>query len=187
MIEHVMQFIRDQINLYLYLKTGLDDRLVLSNLTDKDGKLLVSSLALTLVNIEEERLVKNQPYYKETPQGTLARINPAVMLNLYVLFSANFGDNEVNYRESLKFISYVISFFQVNQSFTPQSHPVLDSRIEKLVPELCSTSFEQLNYLWGSLGTKYLPSALYKVRLIAIQEDQVQMEAPPITEAKLTV
>jgi hypothetical protein len=31
-------------------------------------------------------------------------------------------------------------------------------------------NFEQMNHLWGILGGKYIPSVLYKLRLIPIQE-----------------
>ena len=32
-------------------------------------------------------------------------------------------------------------------------------------------NFEQINHLWSILGAKYLPSVLYKVRQLTIEED----------------
>ena len=54
------------------------------------------------------------------------------------------------------------------------------TEIERLVVELYSLNLEQQNHLWGYLGGKYLPSVVYKVRLVRIQEDAVRGEARPI-------
>ena len=186
MIEKVLLFIRNQLNNYLNLRTGSDDKLELGPLTDNEGKIIVKNVGLTLVNVEEEKLIKNQqPFFKETPQGTIAKVNPKIMVNLYLLFTTNFGDDELSYRESLKFISYIMSFFQTNQVFTPKHFPELDSNVEKLVAELYTLPFEQLNYLWGAIGSKYLTSVMYKMRMLAIHEDEIKMDAPPVTIAKL--
>jgi len=185
MIEKTLVFLKEEINKYLTLRTGFEDKISIASLLDKDGKLQVTDVTLTLVKIEEEKLLKNQTHYKETPQGTIAKVNPEMMVNLYVLFTSNFGDDELSYRESLKFISHIISFFQARNVFTPNQYPGLDSRVEKLVTELFTLSFEQMNNIWGSLGANYLTSVMYKIRLLAIQEDEFKMDAPPIVEGNL--
>lgn len=185
MIEKVLYFLRTQIDKYLALRTSQDDKIILSDLTDKDGKVIVSGLAMTLVNIEEERLMRNQPHFKETPHGTVAKVNPEVMINLYILFTANFGDDELSYRESLKFISHVIAFFQARNVFNPEAYPTLDEKIKKLTAELHSLSLEQQNHLWGSLGTRYMTSVMYKLKILAIQEEEIRSEAPPVIKANL--
>jgi hypothetical protein len=185
MIEQSLFFLKNQINNYLKLRTGSEDKIQLVPIFDKNEKLQVSSLAMTLVNIEEEMVMKNQNLYRETPQGTIAKSDPKIMVNLYVLISANFGDDEFAYRESLKFISYVISFFQSHHVFVPSAYPELDGQIDRLSTELCSLSFEQQNNLWGSLGAKLMASVMYKIKLLAIYDDNIKMEAPPITEANL--
>ena len=47
--------------------------------------------------------------------------------------------------------------------------------IEKLIVEMISLTFEQQNHMWGTLGAKYLPSVLYKVRMLVVQRSA---EAP---------
>ena len=185
MIEKVLYFLRTQLDHYLSLRTSQGEKIVLSDLTDKDGKVIVNGLAMTLVNIEEERMMRNQPHFKETPHGTVAKVNPEVVINLYVLFTANFGDDEVSYRESLKFISHIISFFQARNFFTPENYPGLDEKVKKLTADLHSLSLEQQNHLWGSLGTRYMTSVMYKLKVISIQEDEIRAEAPPIIKANL--
>ena len=185
MIEQTLYFLKNQINYYLKLRTGSDDKIELIPIFDKKEELQVSNLAMTLVNIEEEQVLKNQNLYRETSQGTIAKTDPKIMVNLYVLISANFGDDEFGYRESLKFISYVIAFFQSHRVFNSNTNPDLDSQLEKLTVELYSLSFEQQNNLWSSLGAKLMTSVMYKIKLLAIYDDNIKMDAPPISEANL--
>lgn len=120
---------------------------------------------LTLVNVEENRVTRS--HESAVRSGTSVTYkNPEIYLNLYLLFSVNLG-----YTEALKRLSLIIQFFQHQNVFTPLSHPALaDTSIEKLMVDLHSLSFEQLNHLWSILGGKYLPSVMYKVRQITIDE-----------------
>ena len=187
MIEQSLFFLKNQVNNYLKLRTGLEDKIELAPIFDKSGKLQVSGLTMTLVNIEEETMMKNQNLYRETPHGTIARTAPKVMVNLYLLITSNFGDDEFAYRESLKFISYVISFFQSHSVFVPSAYPELDGQIDKLTTELYSLSFEQQNNLWGSLGAKLMASVMYKIKLLAIYDDNIKTDAPPIMVTHLKI
>jgi hypothetical protein len=51
---------------------------------------------------------------------------------------------------------------------------------------MVSMNFEQVNHLWATLGGKYLPSVLYKVRMVAIEDDTPQMEADTISRFSIT-
>jgi hypothetical protein len=50
--------------------------------------------------------------------------------------------------------------------------------------ELYTPTFEELNYIWGTLGGKQLPSALYKVSMIQIERNIAQSEGPLISRIK---
>jgi hypothetical protein len=186
MIDKTLLFIEKQINGYLKNISGFDNKLSLSGITNNEGKTIIKDLGLTLVNIEEETVGKAQTPYKKNDNDSIYIVNPEIKLNLYLLFTANFGDNENGYKESLKFLSYVISFFQAKNFFNHQNSPDLDERIEKLILSLYTLPFEQQNYLWGSIGAKYMPSVMYKVRLITVQADEVKAEVYSITESNLT-
>jgi hypothetical protein len=185
MFEKALIFLKEQLNAYLLLKTAVAGKITLSPLTDGNGKVVLKDLGIVLVNLEEEKTLRNQGVLQQGDDGKYKKINPEINLNLFILIAANFGDKENDYRESLKFLSYVAAFFQSRNVFSPLTHPTLDAAINRLVVELVSLSFENQNNLWASLGGKYLPSLLYKVRMVTIQEMEVQMEAPPITEANL--
>jgi hypothetical protein len=64
-----------------------------------------------------------------------------------------------------------MQFFQFQHVFTPITHPSLDPRIQKVIVDLCTLNFEQINHLWSTLGGKYIPSVFYKVRQLTIDED----------------
>lgn len=104
-------------------------------------------------------------------------LEPELKLNLYILFAANFKI----YDQALKFISYVLTYFQSHSSFTSDGYPTLDPRIKKLTVELQSLNYEQLNQVWAFIGAKQLPSVIYKVRMVVLQDEAATAIQPPIT------
>jgi hypothetical protein len=48
--------------------------------------------------------------------------------------------------------------------------------------DLFSLNFEQINHLWSTIGGKYFPSALYKVRLVTIEDQTNYANGEPIRE-----
>ena len=177
MINEALTFLKNQVNDYLKVKTGEENKLTTSNIVAQNGESLITDLGLTLVRIEEEKIHKSQKFYQETGNRTTKYVNPEIRLNLYLLFTANFGKN---YQEALKFLSHVVTFFQGKNLFDHQNSPTLHEKIEKLIAELYSMSFEQQNHLWGTLGAKYIPSVMYKVKMLAIQQGRALDEAMPI-------
>jgi hypothetical protein len=97
-------------------------------------------------------------------------------MNLFILFSTNFTGQLV--KESLKFISVIIGFFQNNNVFTSEEYP--DMKNDKLIFEIFNLNFLEQNNLWASMGAKYVPSILYKVRMIVIEEGLIQFEIPEV-------
>ena len=185
MLEKPLQFIESSLNNYLRLRnrgTGNDTYLELTDIVDEQGKFAVAqgTVGMSLINIEEERI--NRAPLRDVlrgENGALGYANPAIRLQLHLLFVANFKDHD----DSIKNISAVISFFQSNNVFTPAKYSELDKNIDKIVFELASYGFEQLSYIWGVLGTNYRPSVLYKMRLVTIQEGLQQRSGAIVDEA----
>lgn len=196
MINETLKFIADEVNTFLSFKLGIntDPRLVLGNVSraldnDTTGTNSLSNKAiLSLVSVEEDRLAKQQENFVRTDIGINYK-NPPTHLNLYILFAVN----RTEYTDCLKWLAYIVQFFQYQNVFTPISHPSLDENIEKLIVDLYTLNFEQINHLWSTMGGKYIPSVLYKVRQITINEDAVISGGGIITEigssikTKLTV
>jgi hypothetical protein len=179
MIDKALKFMAEELNNYLSTKLSFSggSKVVLDNiarLQEGDGN-STNKIILSLVNIEEDRLIKNPENFVKTDDNRVVYKNAPVHLNLYCLFAYNHGQNDSestnHYEEALLYISYVVRFFQHRHVFTPANSPTLDVGIEKLLMELHTHGFEQLNHLWAMLGGKYLPSVLYKMRLVAIEEN----------------
>ncbi len=191
MIYETLKFLADEVNKFLSLKLGAntDPRLVLGNIAktvDADGGGTgVNSISnkgiLSLVNVEEDRIARQTENFVKSESGVVYK-SPPLYLNLYVLFALN----RTEYTDSLKWLSYIIQFFQYQKVFTPLSHPSLDPKIQRLVLDMHSLNFEQINHLWGTLGGKYLPSVLFKVRQITIDEDATIAGGGIITEIDFT-
>ncbi len=190
MLNKSLEFFADELNKYLILKNVSSSdlpRVVLGNVArayDTDtlptADPIINRAILSLVNIEEDRVSKQQENYVRTDISVEYK-NPPLFINLYMLVSLNRN----NYAQSLTWLGHILQFFQFQNVFTPLTHPSLDSRILKLIVELYSLNFEQVNHLWSTLGGKYLPSVMYKVRQISIDEDLTLSERGFIKEIEI--
>jgi hypothetical protein len=139
----------------------------ISQLNDPSSDSLKNNIVMGLVNIEEDRISRPQDNYVRTPDLTFKK--PPVFLNLYVLFVANF--DATNYESSLNYITWVIKFFQSQNVFNHVNSPGLPAAVDELIFDMKTLSFQDMNNLWGVLGCKYMPSVLYKVRLVSVSDD----------------
>ncbi|SFU10333.1 Protein of unknown function [Algoriphagus locisalis] len=196
MIHSTLEFLTAELNAFIKLKVGdpVGERIVLSSVTNETGIIIPDkSLGLSLINIEEERTIKEQRSTYINVVGKTEKRNPEIQLNLYVLITANFQNKNANdssddYVEGLKQLGYAISFFQAKNVFTKENSPSLsgkDPGLTKIVVELYSYSFEQLYNFWTVVGAKYLPSVLYKVKTLRIQENQLLETGDPIEKIHL--
>ena len=134
--------------------------------TDAGSDDIRHKVIITLVNVEEEKTLKNNSNYIREGD-VLKKIRPILFLNLYLLFSCA----EKDYSLALGRISRIVHFIQKKNVFVAGSTLTpLPAEIDKLIFEFCTLTFEQQNHLWGMLGGKQLPSVMYKVRLIAVQD-----------------
>ena len=161
-----------------------EDVVEVSHLLDQDGTLgpnINNKLVLFLVNIQRDGSVSSHPGRWGVPgAGTLAQGYPTVHLNLFIMVAAHFPGQ--NYREALKFISGAILFFQGNPVFTHQNSPDLDRRIQRLTMEIENLGLQELSHLWGVLGGKYLPSVLYKMRMISLDSGDLDRLIPRVSD-----
>ena len=192
MIDKALKFLTDEMNTYLDLQNGgavSDQLIVLTNVANDAGGWAIPSqkLGVSLINIEEEKVFKDQQTQFRNAAGEFEQYNPEIKLNLYMLVCANFvsenGDDK--YEQGLKQLSRVVSCFQGKNVFTPDNSPTMDPALRKLIVELYSYSFEQQYNFWTILGAKYLPSVLYKVRLLAYQEKRLLNQNDAITGVTL--
>lgn len=148
-------------------------------------------LVFSMVNIREEKTLKNVPAYHRN-DATLRVIyrNPPIFLNFHILVVAT----HANYYNALLVLSRAIKFFQFSNVFDQNSvspnsltknapaNPLDQLETFKLIFDIYSPTLEEVNHLWGTLGGKQYPFVLYTLRLLEMQFKAIQAEAGMITE-----
>lgn len=167
MINNVLSVISEKINENLNNRFSQSRDLVvmssLNDLNDENNTETQNKLILTIANIEQERL---------SHKSHSRAVGKPINIYVYLLLSANFQQS--NYEEGLKLLSSAVSFFQYSAVFSHENTPDLDGGIDKLVFEMINLNIQELSQIWGVHGGKYLPSVLYKVRMVTIQEDVIR-------------
>ncbi|MCP3100292.1 DUF4255 domain-containing protein [Myxococcus sp. K15C18031901] len=152
---------------------------VLSNLEDNQGNAAATAsnaVVMFLANLQHETIISTYNRNVPVSQDTYGIVAPPLYIDLYVLFYANFTDQA--YPVALETISLVISYFQQTPWFTQQTLPGLHADIDKLTFEFTNLDLLGLNHLMGLAGVKYLPSVLYKVRMIPYRGPAQQAQVP---------
>ncbi len=194
MIDAALQLLRDELTSYLSSKDAAT--VVIDNIglfETPAGNSLTDNIVITLVNVEEESTLKNQPALKRPFINRAVYENAPVYLNLYVLFTCNYSGND--YILALKRLSFVIRFLQSKNIFSSSSSVSggsinldEDDLVDlKFTMELYTLTFEQINHLWGSLGGRQMPFAMYKLRLVGITERALVREVPLIEEIETII
>ncbi len=182
MIATALKFITDFLNKEIKLQYGLDSNpVVLSSLINPDGTVtenIENKLILSLINIEHETTVANMQQFHSAGNNAFDKKAPPVNLNLYVLASANYDSK--NYAEALKMISTLIGIFQTNPYFNKENNPDMPSSVNLLRFEIFNIPIKELSHIWSGIGAKYVPSIIYKVRMLTIQENQITEQIPGI-------
>ena len=186
MIFEVLQVITEEVNTY-FGTTAIR----LENIAKVDQQDVESEskgVFLTLLNMKEEYALKNRTN-NEISNTEVSYKNPKVSLNLYLLFSAN----NSTYKESLKSLAKVIEFFQGKRIFTQDNtnfkkeDELLNVNNFRFIVDLFTPSFEELNFIWGTLGGKQYPSVIYKVSLMEIERDAIMKKGTVILELETPI
>lgn len=173
MLDQALVFIEDTLNNYLMTQMKLTESVVVINpIVGTEGKSIAENenkLVISLINLENE---SNQPYnvrYSHVNNKQVANVQPDVRFNLDLLLAANFSV----YEESLKFLSSAIGFFQLNPSLDEVRTPQIPKQVGRLDFHVESLNYFEMHNLWSSMGAKYQPSIVYKVRLVKFQGEEI--------------
>jgi hypothetical protein len=192
LLQNAMQTICDSANAYL---GNLDNRpgswLVLTSMVDHGGSLNQAArdkIVMTVYNITREAFASS---YKPAlpaalgthPEQGLAVRSPPLYLNMNIMFMANFAER--GYSDGLAALSRLIAYFQQTPVFTPQNAPQLSPSIEQLSLDFENLSPVDVNYVMSMLGTRYLPSAFYKVRMIPFDSQAMLSRSYPVSGGRV--
>jgi hypothetical protein len=191
MIDHALIIVRNELDAHL-AASGNSTHAELGNVGEigQPGAQR-NKVLLSVVNLQEERTLKNTPaHVRDDVQMRVRYENPPTFLNLAVLLTATHTD----YINALRALSRALLFFQHRNVLTQDnvapnsiSHDApprdADRLTEfKLIFNLWSPTFEEVNDMWGMLGGKQFPFALYSMRMLELKFRAIQRESGLITE-----
>lgn len=186
MLDSALKFLASQLTARIASATGGTPTPVgLSRVVDEAGKVLITedSLALSLLHLEEERVMQGRLPEHTLLAGRYTVAPPELRLNLHVLLVANFRQ----YDEALRHLSMGVQYLHENPVFMADAYPDLGEGVDRLTVELLSLSYEQLNQVWGAIGSKLLPFAALRVRGVFLGPAAPTGVREPITTMKTLV
>jgi hypothetical protein len=184
MIDSALSQLADQLNEHLRRRFHLsEDLAVLSNLHEQNGALVPlvnNKLVLFLAGVERDTVAYRASFGQG--QGLSAHLSmpEPIYLNLLMMCAANFSGS--NYPEALKFLSGAIGFFQSKPVLDHQNSPDLDERLERLILNIENLSSSEMHSLWGIHSGRYLPSVLYRVRMVSVDGQHISSRSTPIRQ-----
>ena len=180
MIYESLSCLAEEMNIFFRSKLKItEDKVIVSAIVSQDGSVAIqgeNKVVISLVNMMKDTTVKREVSAGASVTGSGPR---PICLQLSVLISCYFTAN--NYAESLRFLSFVISFLQTKNVFDHSNTPQLDDAIDKLVFEMESYEPDRLNNIWAILGAKYMPSVLYRTRMVVLDASVVREYRPAVT------
>ncbi len=196
MIDKVLKYLESDISQYLLLQgieedEGNQKELVkLSNIVDQKGMLITSTtvarsiqqkIFLTLLNVSPDDSkggLGGATHNSDIPTNVVLY----VLLAVYVKPDTE-GVDTSPYELSLNILSKIIEYFQLNKVLNIPGLPLEAGN--QVHTKLVKMSFDELSNIWSTMGAKYLPSVVYRLRSVSIKGHKVIEDAPPIT--KITI
>ncbi len=196
MLSHALTIVVNELNKHLSESYSVtSDSVALGNIAEgfgtNAGDLARGNIYLSIVNIKEDKALKNVPHYVRNDIKLTASFgNPPVFLNFQILVVVT----HKKYADALLGLSRIIQFFQFKNTFTQDNvapgsistgsppNPLDQLESFKLIFDLSSPTMEEVNHLWGTLGGKQYPFVLYSLRMLDLKFKAMQSESGLITE-----
>ncbi|MDW3194762.1 MAG: DUF4255 domain-containing protein [Cytophagales bacterium] len=180
-----IQFVRNKLNAYFRnTSRWAEDKAIVANVAgvqagsdpEFSDKLLIS---LAHMNIEYSLF--NQ-HGKVSNGEQFNRVPSPLTFNVDLLFSASAN----KYEESLKLLSDTIAFFQSNHFYDSSNSSGLPEGVQKLSLSVLDLDYHESSQLWSRLGAKYVPSVLYRMRLVVFDSAEVKEVVPSISSGRVS-
>lgn len=174
MIDVTLIYVRDLLNEHFKNEFLIsENKVVLSNIVKTDGAIAQNvdgKIVFFLVSLNEESTLKNSINRSLGSEGSsFLQKTPVVHLNMQVLFCANF-DSAI-YTEGLSYLSSLIRFFQINKKIEIKN--TSSGKSNHINFELCSLDYAETSHLWSAIGSKLMPTVLYKVGVLMFDDTPI--------------
>lgn len=182
LIKQSLGFLKAKVDSYNGSVTPVVEISNISTLNDGDEFLeSTSPIILSVINIEEDRVAKTPNLYKPNPNHNSPAEkfkNPTQHFVTSLLFTAyNKVQTNDKYLDGISKLEHVIRCFQEQNVFYFSGNTEVNADAPnhtKLILDMESLKISELNQLWSVLGNKYMPSVLYKMRMISIQNENLE-------------
>ena len=172
MIYNALNCVVTQLNTFLKVRfRQTEDKAVLGSILNEEGAVPEGNrnrVLMTVVNLEHETARQNARVFRQGSNNTLDQFQEPYNFNLDVLVTSLFSD----YDEALKFLSESVYFFQAHNVFDHTNTPDLSPNIQQLTFQVIKLSYGEAHNLWTALGAKYMPSVLFKMRMLSFQDSR---------------
>lgn len=173
MLDETLNVMTNRLNSYLNKRFNLEENIAVVNVPyDSSGNALSevnNKLVVFLANVSKDTVAQSGA--RAAQSFTSLQSNGPLYLNLNVIVGAYFTAQR--YQEALHYLSCALSCFQLHSVMDRNSEPDLPDGVDKIVLDIENTSLQESSNLWGIFGGKYIPSILYKVRMVVVDDDAV--------------
>ena len=183
MIDVALTYIRDILNEHFKNEFSIsENKVILSNIIKADGSLAQNvdgKVVFFLLSLDEEAALKNSLNRSSNQGGSsFTQKSPSLHVNMQLLFCSNF-DSAI-YTEGLRYLSSLIRFFQINRKIEVDLSTNSGNKKNKLSFELCKLDYAELSHIWSAIGSKLMPSVIYKVGLLAFDDVPLSKIIPTV-------
>jgi hypothetical protein len=186
MLDNCLEYLCQRINQSLHSTFDLsEDLAIVSAPTDsnKNSTNLNDNKVLIFISgIDRDPFSKpgQMSAYSSRPGGAIT--SKPLYLSISVVVASNFSST--NYTDGLKILSHILAFFQRNPVFNRQNSPDIPELVEQIALEMEVIPEGQLSHMWSMLGSSYLPSCVYQVRVAMPNSDALLRQASPLSSIK---
>lgn len=189
MIDATLGLIAAQLNQHLQGSgSAAADRVVLAELPWGHGEAAAEptdQVSLFLAGVERDETGQRGPEPLATSGLSRVLGHASLRLDLLVLCAANFRPEA--YLEALASLSRVVLFLQSKPMMDHHNTPEMDPRLERLTLAIENMNTQELNGLWRIHGGRYVPSVLYRVRVLGLGVPRISHQAPLIHASEAEV
>ncbi|OJW73573.1 MAG: hypothetical protein BGO68_02995 [Candidatus Amoebophilus sp. 36-38] len=185
MFDTCIKTILTDLNRHIKARTGLnEDQALYATYTDLASpainNLYTNKVIMSVVDIVHQETTQSSNTYIQQGNNYIVK-NLPINFYLYILFAAHFEAEHA--LEGLSYLARVIAFFNSKNYFTSKNTPDLTyPELDGISVSIINLDHEQKSSLWTCLKSTYMPSVVYKIGMIPIEDNAIWPTVPPINE-----
>ncbi|MEE3878031.1 DUF4255 domain-containing protein [Vibrio sp. YYF0003] len=186
MLDSCLEYLCERMNQSINSAFDLSDNLVIvaspSDINKQSNGSNENKVLIFISGLERDPFSKGGNIAAFQPTSRSAISNKPLFLAVSVVVAANFSAS--NYTDGLKILSHLLAFFNRNPLFNRQNSPDMPEFVEQIAMEMATLTETNLSHMWSMLGSHYLPSCVYQVRVAIPNSEAVLLQSGPLNFVK---